>query len=236
MVTMMVLVASGLAYAEPATLEPPKPPKQEDEAAKKAEELVKPYKEAYDRSVQVAKDKYKKVLEAEFDKATKAGNLEDAKAIQKEMEESNGEEGKWKNQNIKIACKRYLSEKETAQMKLNSEVDKLVMEWVRKKEIEIAEAIKTNGLVTNNAIGKWHVVIYDKTQKVVWNGTFELLADHTAKNSGGHVGTWSLKDNNVFVNWGSGRWESFNLPLNSDVVGKSWSGADRVLKAQRLKD
>ena len=104
------------------------------------------------------------MLEAEFEKATKAGSLEDSKALQKEIEEFNGDEGKWKNPNIKTACKRYLSEKEVAQKKLSLEVDKLVRECVRKKEIEIAEKLK-DLLIEYTSPWTGNYVLYDPNGK-----------------------------------------------------------------------
>jgi hypothetical protein len=158
MVAMMVLVASGLAYAEPATLEPPKPPKQEDEAAKKAEELVKPHKEVYDKAVQAAKEKYKKVLEAEFDKATKAGDLDEAKALQQEMENADRaavdpDRTSVKSNSVKVAMLRFKQDVSAAKKKYSLEINKLVVAAVKDKKLDVAEKLK--GLDLGGFVGKW---------------------------------------------------------------------------------
>jgi hypothetical protein len=119
---------------------------------------------------------------------------------------------------------------------LSSEVDKLVRECVRKKEIEIAEKLKKYSQTTCDVVGKWEVVCYtDKTlTRIAFQDCFELFKDCKASSSRGLRGTWSIKGTAVIMQWDAGHWESFNLPIMEEVTGSSWYDHNRVLKAKKI--
>jgi len=138
-----------------------------------------------------AQEKYKKTLDIEFDKASKAGSLEDVKAIQKEQEEFAADESKWKSAPHKAAIRKYNSDLEAAGKKFFTALDALVKEQVRKKNIEVAEKIKEikdNGMEGIPATGEggWISLLpMIDPQKDTVTGTWslkynELLSDKSA--------------------------------------------------------
>jgi len=197
---LAALGGAGAADAAPAPvgqaqqLDAPIKPKTADE---KAEELVKPLREAYDKEVKVAQDKYNKILAVELDKATKAGSLDDVKAIKKEMEEPEGDESRWKSPTHKMAAKRYTGEVETAKKKWDVGIAGLVRQLVQKKELEVAEKIKTLGNI--EATADLRKTLIDKT--FLWYGRFKikLFEDGIVKTSGGEIWHWSIDGQNLVV-------------------------------------
>ena len=192
--------AGGEAGAAPAPvgqaqqLDAPIKPKTADE---KAEELVKPLREAYDKEVKVAQDKYNKILAVELDKATKAGSLDDVKAIKKEMEEPEGDESRWKSPTHKMAAKRYTGEVETAKKKWDAGINNLVKMLVQKKELDVAEKVKKMDIQVRSinletiVLGKWIRVGMP-------DFTLEFLADGVLK-KGDSIGKWYVEDGRIFV-------------------------------------
>jgi len=201
--------AGGEAGAAPAPvgqaqqLDAPIKPKTADE---KAEELVKPLREAYDKEVKVAQDKYNKILAVELDKATKAGSLDDVKAIKKEMEEPEGDESRWKSPTHKMAAKRYTGEVETAKKKWDVGIAGLVRQLVQKKELEVAEKVKGMKIVAEtprkaegNIVGTW--VWFDNRNAIFdADGTVRFYAGD------GRVlpGKWTVMDDRIRIEWAHG--------------------------------
>ena len=64
--------------------------------AERVEEAVKPAKDEFLKAKASAIDRYKKALDAELEKATSRGSLEDVKAIKKEQDELAASEDQWK--------------------------------------------------------------------------------------------------------------------------------------------
>ena len=192
--------AGGEAGAAPAPvgqaqqLDAPIKPKTADE---KAEELVQPVREAYGKDLKIAQDKYKKALDVELEKATKAGSLDDVKAIKKEMEELEGDETQWKSPTHKMAAKQFAAAKEAAQKKWDAGISKIVRELVQKKELELAEKVKTLGNI--EAIADLRKTLIDKT--FLWYGRFKikLFEDGVVKTSGGEIWHWSIDGQNLVI-------------------------------------
>lgn len=148
--------AAPAQVAQAQELGAPVKPKTADD---KANELVKPLREAYDKEVKVAQEKYNKILAVELEKATKAGSLDDVKAIKKEMEEPEGDESKWKSPAHKAAAKQFAAMREMAKKKWDLGINNLVRQLVQKKELELAEKVKNQdqnqaAISQNLAIGK----------------------------------------------------------------------------------
>ena len=136
---MPAIVLLGLApvFASGEDLTPPVQP-----LAERVEEVIKPAKGEFLKAKSAAQEKYRKVLDAEMEKATKAGSLDDVKAIQKEQEDYAADESKWRSAAHKLAIKKYNADLDAAGKKLFTALDALMKEQVRKKNIEVAEKIK----------------------------------------------------------------------------------------------
>jgi len=198
---LAALSGAGAADAAPAPqvaqaqeLGTPTKPKTADD---KAAELVQPVRDVYNKDVKVAQDKYKKALDVELEKATKAGSLDDVKAIKKEMEEPEGDESKWKSPTHKMAAKRYTGEVETAKKKWDAGINNLVKMLVQKKELDVAEKVKKMDIQVRSinletiVLGKWIRVGMP-------DFTLEFLADGVLK-KGDSIGKWYVEDGRIFV-------------------------------------
>jgi len=94
--------------------------------------------------------------------------------------------------------------------------------------------------VEERLIGRWRVELV-KDGRVIYSSdwTFEKGGTATSTNPTGALkGKWvtELKKGRVFIDWGSGAWETFALPLRPELaVGESWSGMDVVMRAKKLE-
>jgi len=206
---LAALSGAGAADAAPAPvgqaqqLDAPIKPKTADE---KAEELVKPVRDVYNKDLKIAQDKYKKALDVELEKATKAGSLDDVKAIKKEMEEPEGDETQWKSPTHKMAAKQFAVAKEAAQKKWDAGISKIVRELVQKKELDVAEKVKGKEIGIKVLTGTWKLTINRK------NGTssavlIELLDDGVAYDRRGPIplaGKWVVQDGHLIIRWDTG--------------------------------
>jgi len=222
---LAALGGAGGADAAPAPvgqaqqLDAPIKPKTADE---KAEELVKPLREAYDKEVKVAQDKYNKTLAVELDKATKAGSLDDVKAIKKEMEEPEGDESKWKSPTHKMAAKQFTVAKEAAQKKWDLGINNLVRQLVQKKELEVAEKVKGVELKSPPAasiIGKWKWLDMNNNQV----SEIEIKEDgfvYASFNGWNKWCSWELKNDGLVISRASPPMSiNFPLPIKKEMRG-----------------
>jgi hypothetical protein len=85
-----------------------------------------------------------------------------------------------------------------------------------------------------DVIGKWEIVVYEDNT-AVWQGRFEFFKNYETKNSLGMLGKWSIKNNEVYIDWGQGRFDTFSLPFHNEATGRSWRSDKRVLKAKRIE-
>jgi hypothetical protein len=89
-------------------------------------------------------------------------------------------------------------------------------------------------------IGRWRVELI-KEGRAIYSSewTFEKDGTVTSTNPTGALkGKWvtELGKSRIFIDWGSGAWETFSLPLRPELaVGESWSGMDVVMRAKRLE-
>jgi hypothetical protein len=110
--------------------------------ADRVEEVIKPAKDEFLKAKTGAQERYRKALDAELEKATKAGSLDDVNALRKEMEEYVADDSKWKSATHKAAIKKYNAELDVAGKKFFTALDALMKEQVRKKNIDVANRIK----------------------------------------------------------------------------------------------
>lgn len=77
-----------------------------------------------------------------------------------------------------------------------------------KKKSEIADML----------VGSWDVT------NVKWKGVWTFNKDGTATISPDVKGTWRIESNRIYIEWSSGKWDSFSLPLSKSVRGDGWAG------------
>jgi hypothetical protein len=133
--SVILSLAPVLSFGE--DLPPPSQPLVE-----RVEEVIKPAKDDYLKAKTVAQERYKKVLDAELDKATKAGSLDDVKALQKEQEVFAADESAWKSAAHKAAIRKYTAEVDAALKRFVATLDVVVKDQVKIKNIELAEKVR----------------------------------------------------------------------------------------------
>lgn len=111
-------------------------------ADEKAAELAKPLRTVYVTDTLAAQERYRAVLEAELDRATRAGNLDAVQAIKAEAETCAADEGQAKSPAHLLAIKRFTAERDAAVRKYEAGLDALAAGAVRRKEIETAERLR----------------------------------------------------------------------------------------------
>lgn len=93
----------------------------------------------------------------------------------------------------------------------------------------------------NALIGRWRVELVKEGRAIFaseWN--FERDGTVTSTNpTGAPRGTWKteLAKGRVYIDWGSGAWETFALPIRPELaVGESWSGLDVTMRAKKFEN
>jgi hypothetical protein len=169
------------------------------DAVNKAEAARKAYYESLEKLEEALVADLKKQLDA----TTKAGNLDGALAIRKEID--------------KIETGDFVS----------------IME-------DVLGHSRLLAAVENSLLGRWRVELV-KGGRTTFSSEWTFAKDGTITSTnptGAPKGTWKteLAKSRVYIDWGSGAWETFTLPLRPELaVGESWSGMDVTMRAKKLE-
>jgi hypothetical protein len=168
------------------------------DAVNKAEGARKAYYESLEKIEETLVADLKKQLEA----TTKAGNLDGALAIRKEID--------------RIETGDFVS---------------IMEEVLAIQDCSLPRKIRSSK-------GRAELV---KSGRAFFSSewTFEKDGTVTSTNpTGAPKGTWKIElaKGRVYIDWGSGAWETFTLPLRPELaVGESWSGMDVTMRAKKLE-
>lgn len=90
----------------------------------------------------------------------------------------------------------------------------------------------------NSLVGRWQVELVNGDGVIYaseW--TFEKDGLVTSTNpTGATKGKWKteLGKHRIYIDWGSGAWDTFTLPLRPElVIGESWSGIEVTVRAKK---
>jgi hypothetical protein len=95
--------------------------------------------------------------------------------------------------------------------------------------------------VETTLAGRWRVELV-KGGRAIFSSEWTFAKDGTVTSTnptGAPKGTWKteLAKGRIYIDWGSGAWETFALPLRPELaVGESWSGMDVTMRAKRLEN
>jgi hypothetical protein len=226
-----LLAAIGGTAVAQDDLPVPEDPRPALEA--QAEKLAAPAKKAFTDIILKAQDRYKKVLDYELKVATAKGSLELVKAIEKEMEEFKAEEAAWESRNHKTAIKRYLAETGAGQKKYNATIDLLIRKQVQKKNLPLAEALKSLKSVKTDIPGlfncRWKWKNFDRG----WTCGVEFKPNgnvHSTWKNWGVWKKWEIKGGKLYVHP-----VYFDLPLKDEMIGNNPEMGKDTVKLVREK-
>lgn len=132
-------IAFALVSAQAIAGEASPPPAADAKAA----ELSKSLRTSYGTALLAAQERYRAVLEAELDKASKAGDLDAVTALRAELETCAADESAWKSSTHLLALRRFVIDRDAAGRKYATGLDAIIKSCVQRKELDVAEALRT---------------------------------------------------------------------------------------------